>query len=500
MKINKLSHIVALTALWSCLGFLALGCSGNGNGSKSSSSSKKSTSSNDASTNTASFSFDGLDSVDQITDTSARLNWTHNAEAKAYEVYQVSSSETIYVATVMAPTATYSLSNLTSATNYKYRVKAKDSSGYLDTNTEDLSFTTSSAPDAPTGLAVTVPATSPNFDSTPTIRVSGVKSGDTIKLFSNSNCTTQVGSGVASGSIIDITTSNLAEAAYNFYANATNASSNVSNCSTATASYTVELCPSGYAEVPANTTLGVDDFCVMQFEAKDDGSGNAVSQASGPPWVSISQTDAKAECNSLGAKYDLISNPEWITIAQEIEKTDANWSGATVGSGVLNRGHSDNSPSSALSVTNSADSYDGTGNNSGEAVGSGWEQKRTHTLSNGETIWDMAGNVWEWSDWSLGGGLTLGPTSCSTVWTELPSFACGALAAADYMPDNPSAQNAAIYNATYGLGKVYGGTGGAALRGGSWPDGTNGGAFTLFLNYDSSSPYTYVGFRCVYRL
>ena len=28
-----------------------------------------------------------------------------------------------------------------------------------------------------------------------------------------------------------------------------------------------------------------------------------------------------------------------------------------------------------------------------------WVPKRTHTLSNGEVIWDMAGNVWEWTSY-----------------------------------------------------------------------------------------------------
>jgi formylglycine-generating enzyme required for sulfatase activity len=447
---------------------------------------------------TASFTFSGIDSIDQVTDSSARINWTHNASAVAYEIYNVTSGVS-YVATVSAPTATYSLAGLSNATAYKYRVRAKDSSGNLDSNTNDVSFTTNLAPDPPSGLSLQDPSTSPNFDDTPTIRVSGVKNGDTIKLFTDSSCSTQVGSVVASGTTADITTSSLAAAAYTFYANATNAGSNASNCSSATVSYTVELCPTGYVAVPENTTLGVSAFCVMQFEAKNDGAGNPVSQASGTPWVSINQTNAKSECTSLGAKYDLISNPEWMTVAFEIEKTDSNWSGSSVGSGMLSRGHTDNSPASALAVTNTGDPYDGTGNNSGQAAGSGWEQKRTHTLSNGATVWDIAGNVWEWTDWSLGGGLTSGPTSCTAAWTELPDVACGALAAADYLPDNPSGQTAATYNANYGLGRLYGGSGGAALRGGLWLSGSYAGAFTLNLYGSPTGTYTSIGFRCVYR-
>ena len=161
----------------------------------------------------------------------------------------------------------------------------------------------------------------------------------------------------------------------------------------------------------------------------------------------------------------------------------------------LRGGHSDNSPSVALSVTNTTDPYDQTGNNSGQAAGSGWEQRRRHTLSNGQTIWDFSGNVWEWVDWSLGGALTSGPTSCSSA--EFPSVSCGALSAAEYMPGNPGGAPAANYNRDYGLGYFYGGSGGAALRGGYWDAGTNTGAFTLVLY--SGPSFTSFGFRCVFR-
>ena len=223
----------------------------------------------------------------------------------------------------------------------------------------------------------------------------------------------------------------------------------------------------------------------MQFSAKNV-SGKATSQAANSPWVSITQTAAKAACTSLGSHYYLISNAEYMTIAQNAENVDSNWSGGTVGSGMMSRGHSDNSPANSLAVTNINDPYDGTGNNSGQAPGSGWEQKRTFTLSNGNTIWDIAGNTWEWVDWSA-------PTTCNTGWTELPSVSCGALSAADYLPTQT------FYTSTQGVGQFNGGTGGAAQRGGHWGSGMNDGAFTLYLGSTPVTISSGIGFRCVYR-
>ena len=95
-------------------------------------------------------------------------------------------------------------------------------------------------------------------------------------------------------------------------------------------------------------------------------------------------------------------------IAQNIENRGSNWSGGSVGSGMINQGHNDsafaadavanglafNEGSDYYAIAASSGSvpfddnngYVGTGNNSGQPVASGWNQKRTHTLSNGEII------------------------------------------------------------------------------------------------------------------
>jgi len=60
------------------------------------------------------------------------------------------------------------------------------------------------------------------------------------------------------------------------------------------------VCPEGYVFIYGNAVLGTSDFCVMKYEAKNDGSGKAVSTASGTPWVNITQTDAITAATATG--------------------------------------------------------------------------------------------------------------------------------------------------------------------------------------------------------
>ena len=58
-------------------------------------------------------------------------------------------------------------------------------------------------PTVPSGLSLSSPTSTPNEDQTPTITVSGVVSGQTVKLYTDSSCTTSVGSVTASGTTVD---------------------------------------------------------------------------------------------------------------------------------------------------------------------------------------------------------------------------------------------------------------------------------------------------------
>lgn len=256
-------------------------------------------------------------------------------------------------------------------------------------------------------------------------------------------------------------------------------------------------CPAGYIEVPSMASVGApDNFCVMQYEAKNSG-GDPVSTATGVPWVSINQVNAKAKCQSLGVNYDLISNPEWMAIARNVENVDSNWTDGEVDSGCLKRGN--------VGGTNACTGGDSGYNGADPESGAGRNALASLTLDNGEVIWDLSGNVWEWTDWTLGGALSTNmsqankpsqggtPTASWKEFTVIDTFS--ALAPAEsILPDDPS------FNASHGMGRYYAGTsGGAARRGGDWNVGTYGGAFALALSRSSASTHTYIGFRCVFR-
>ena len=468
-------------------------------------------------TNTTNTSFSGIDSIGSVTDTSAVINWSHSDDFVTYQVFNTSSG-TVYVSTVTAPTASYSLSGLTPGNTYSYRVKAVDSEGNVDTNTTDVSVTTNSAPDAPSGLTLNSPSSSPAFEQTPQITVSGVKSGDTIRLFTDSSCSTQVGSAASTGTTVNITTSSLSAGSYTFYANATG--TNTSSCSTTSASYTLSSCPTGYIDVPANTGLGVSAFCVMKYEAKNDGSGNAVSQEASTPWVSISPTNAWNECDDLNSEssrgdidsdtntdgtYALISNPEWMTIARNVENVAANWTDGSVGSGCLMRGN--------VGAANACTGGDSGYNGPNPDFGSGRSDNGTAslTLDNGEEIWDLSGNVWESVDWDMTSSLAIvtpvnkayisSEGSPQSAWREFVDLNTNIAGGDEMFPDSWQATDTSLQGSD-GIGRYIAGSnssGGAALRGGLFGLGTNAGVFALNLAGSSSNASSFIGFRCVFR-
>src|SRR5262249_47501924 len=142
--------------------------------------------------------------------------------------------------------------------------------------------------------------------------------------------------------------------------------------------------------------LGTTDFCISKFEMKSTG-GSVTSAASGVPASDVARDTAAASCSALGGGVSLPSNAQWQTLARNIELVAENWSGGVVGTGAINRGHSDVNPNTALAVGNLADPCDQTGNpGCSNGANADFSQKRIHVLSTGSVIWDVAGNVNEW--------------------------------------------------------------------------------------------------------
>jgi formylglycine-generating enzyme required for sulfatase activity len=157
-------------------------------------------------------------------------------------------------------------------------------------------------------------------------------------------------------------------------------------------------CPSGYVSVPQH------DFCVAKFEMKNpiDATGvrrwmigTPVSSPAGKPWTVVTRDEAAAACARIPSgthRFSLISNNEWQAIARDAESVAGNWRDDKVGQGYLTMGHADGNPFQMLEAAGDDKPYFGT-NNSWRI---GWEQRRTLFLSNGEVIWDLSGNAWEW--------------------------------------------------------------------------------------------------------
>jgi prepilin-type N-terminal cleavage/methylation domain-containing protein len=293
----------------------------------------------------------------------------------------------------------------------------------------------------------------------------------------------------------------------------------IDNIAGVSGSFSIALCPVGYIQVPGNSLYGTNNFCVMKYEAKaveisnptvglttpntgfntiandttatTSANGRAIaSLASGFPVANISQSTAISYCNTIGG--NLISNLESMTIARNIESQPSNWTGGAVGNGGLWRGHSDSSPTLVLAAsTDDSQGYTGTGNSSPSI------ERRTHTLSNGEIIWDFSGNVWEWTNDIIIGLNKPNNSSGSFTqqWTSISNY--GTLSYDLTRPSNNT------WSSTQNMGQYYAGNLTADTftfrRGGSWISASLAGVFALSLDMSPLLGNNNMGFRCVMR-
>jgi len=262
------------------------------------------------------------------------------------------------------------------------------------------------------------------------------------------------------------------------------------------------FCPLNFVIVPGSATYGTNDFCVMKYEAKQVGASTTpISTAAGLPWVNISQTTAitnsqnvKKGDGSTCTSCHLITEAEWMTIAQNVFRVASNWSSGIVGTGYIYSGHNDNVPANALEAsTDDTLGYANTGNASGN-------QRRTLTLTNGEVIWDVSGNVYDWTAGTVQAPVVQpGITGAGYAWREWTAITNAGTLLINPSPTATGLSGANNWNSGYGVGLIYSSSDEVGLRGflrgGAWSYGGAAGVLALNLSYGPGATSTGIGFR-----
>jgi hypothetical protein len=207
----------------------------------------------------------------------------------------------------------------------------------------------------------------------------------------------------------------------------------------------------------------VPSFQVGQYLCAKGEDGAAVVSATAAPWVRINYAEAGQACEATGGK--LITELQYLAIAHDIAAQDINWTGGRVGAGCVFQGlYKDN--------------VDGA--QPGDFVSSDEDERRWHQLSNGEKVFDFAGNAYSW------------------VFDDVQGDERGLVAKA-FAEDSPSIATAPFPCMENGMGwRPDAGanwSGGALVRGGYWDGGDSAGVFYLYLDWPDRRGDV-VGFRC----
>jgi hypothetical protein len=217
--------------------------------------------------------------------------------------------------------------------------------------------------------------------------------------------------------------------------------------------------------VPEVTLPGgkvVPAFQVAQYISSRGPAGIAQSVADAMPWVNINYNEARKACAESG--YELITETQALSIAYDISQQDINWTGGKVGDGKIFQGiHKGNVSKAQAGTYESSDA----------------EERRWHQLSNGERIYDFAGNCYTWVfDDVQGGtdGLT-GKIAADSISVTTSPY--------------PSQENGVGWYPEGGANW----SGDALVRGGCWRSGSRAGVFSLGYGVPGGRDDR-IGFRC----
>lgn len=220
-----------------------------------------------------------------------------------------------------------------------------------------------------------------------------------------------------------------------------------------------------FITVPETTLpsgLIVAPFRVGRYLASKGADGKAVVTADGAPWVNINYHDAMQAINDAG--FLPFTETQALALAWNASQQDINWTGGKVGEGKMYQGlHKWNLDSAQAGTYESEDP----------------EERRWLQLSNGERIYDLAGNAYSW------------------IYDNIQGDAAGLTTT--FKADSPSLTTAPYPSREKGMGWRPTGecdwSGYALVRGGCWRSESLAGVFRLGYGWPDGASGN-VGFRC----